>query len=75
MKLQIVIVIKREKIKYAKKTIYSNEVIIMPKCVNCGHIFKTSNKDSRKNVKSCHKCTRLFPDNYLEPIMKDFFKF
>jgi len=45
----------------------------MPKCLNCGHIFKSRN--SNKYVKSCSKCTMLFNINEIDNLIKDMMDF
>lgn len=46
----------------------------MPVCLNCGHNYKTYRGDVRKTVKGCSKCTKLFPDNAFDDMIKEFFR-
>ena len=46
----------------------------MPKCRNCGYVFKTHSRDCRKSVKKCAQCTKIFSDKLVDDIIKDWFR-
>ena len=48
----------------------------MVKCLNCGHVYTKGHNwrgggDNNETVKSCAKCTKLFPDSERERIIRE----